>query len=474
LRAVLVAILVYHLVGRNWAAASVAGQGALVLLIPPAISRFSRWHVPRLLELAFVAGMFLQYGSESFKLFELLTYWDKIAHPAEILFATMVATFLLLGYRELHRLEIPDGLSAAGAMLFGMTLGSSFELIEFALDWFGNANLQKSNADTITDILTNDFGAIFGALAAFWLYRHRTDQHQRAEFGELAEWLTGRLARLFTRHGTLVGIVVALLFALIILAGWLVDRGPIPPPPSALGRAASWTFGPTQALDTSAQPLSGDWSFEARGVCRVNPDRPLPGSETMGLFELNPGASYGGENGFSAATQLLAERPPLGAGTAMDVGLAFGLRGPNDFYLARLSVIHDVLRLERYLHGRRRDVREVHLLSRGNEWHQLRLHQIGDQVSIYLDDRLRLQEAGLAEPNGGLALWARVTTAGCFSTAAVQPLPVIAAAWSGLVPGRFTWPERPAAQNAKSGASLGWRRAPSSATPWPGPSPGRW
>jgi hypothetical protein len=45
---------------------------------------------------------------------------------------------------RLYGLEIPDELSAAGAMLFAMTLGGSFELLEFALDWFGNTNLQKS------------------------------------------------------------------------------------------------------------------------------------------------------------------------------------------------------------------------------------------------------------------------------------------------------------------------------------------
>ena len=50
-----------------------------------------------------------------FKLFELLTYWDKVIHPAEIFLASGVATFLFLGYREIHELEIPDGLAAAGA-----------------------------------------------------------------------------------------------------------------------------------------------------------------------------------------------------------------------------------------------------------------------------------------------------------------------------------------------------------------------
>jgi len=175
--------------------------GLAVTLIPPLISRLSGWHVPRMLELTFVFGMFLQYVSESLKLFEIFTYWDKLVHPAEILLATGVATFLLLGYREIHNLDIPDGLAAAGAMMFGVVLGASWELVEFAFDWFGNANLQKSNADTMTDILTNDAGAIFGALFALWLYRHHADDNQRVEFGKIADWLTDRLAQLRAQRG---------------------------------------------------------------------------------------------------------------------------------------------------------------------------------------------------------------------------------------------------------------------------------
>jgi hypothetical protein len=100
LRAMMAMILAYHLVSRNWPGAIVAGQGLVVLMIPPAISHFGRRPVPAIVDLSFAAGVFLQYASESFKVFELLTYWDKIAHPGEILFASIVATMLLLGYRD--------------------------------------------------------------------------------------------------------------------------------------------------------------------------------------------------------------------------------------------------------------------------------------------------------------------------------------------------------------------------------------
>jgi len=170
LRSLLVICLVVQLVRGNTGGAIVAVEGLVISFVPLAISRFSGQHVPRLLDVTFVLAIALQFCSESLKLFELFTYWDKIVHTLEIFLASGVATYLLLGYRHIQKLKFPDGMAAFAAMLFGMSLGSFWELVEFSMDWFGNANLQKSNADTMTDILLNDAGAVFGTRLAFWLF----------------------------------------------------------------------------------------------------------------------------------------------------------------------------------------------------------------------------------------------------------------------------------------------------------------
>jgi hypothetical protein len=421
LRALLGAVSLYHLVHGNREGVVVTALGLVVAMVPPIISRYSHWHVPRLFEITFVAAMFLQYVSESFKLFEILSYWDKIVHSAEIFLAGALATYLLLGYREIHELEIPDGLAAAGAMLFGMALGAAWELLEFGLDWFGNANLQKSNADTLTDILTNDAGAIFGPLLAFWLYRHHATEQQRREFGEIAEWLTGRLARLFAEHGLRIGVIVGFAIATIIAAGWLMDRRSLPPGPTSESVPLSLDFTFSEIDTTAVTILAGDWRKEERGVCKINEAPVRPGSEQMGLLALAPDARFGASTGFEATTTYYAERPRFGDGTAMDTGLAFGVRDAENFYLMKASAIHDAYVLERYIHGRRRDLREERVRTRGNEWHELRLQVLHDTVTVFHDGRKVLDEGGLEQADGGLALWARVTTAGCFAEAAVRP-----------------------------------------------------
>jgi hypothetical protein len=418
----LLALTLWQLVTGNRDSAVVAGMGLAVTMIPVLITRFSGWRVPRNLELTFVFAMFLQYSSESLKLFELLTYWDKIVHPAEIFLATGVATFLLLGYRECRQLDIPDGLAAFGAMLFGMALGASWELVEFAFDWFGNANLQKSNADTLTDILTNDAGAIFGALYAFWLWRHHTSKLARAECGQIAEWLTGRLSQLLVRHGFLVGILVFLAFGAIIFAGWYMDRQHVPGPPAGTGHAAEWRFAAAESRPGDAQVLLGEWQPSDQGLCRADSERPRPGSEKMGLVALEAGQSFGAAGGFRLDGQYFLQRPPLGAGTAMDAGLVFGLRDPDNFYLLSVSAIHDTVALQRYLHGHKRWVREEHYLTRGDEAHALAVEVRGDRVAAIVDGTTLFDESGIVDTEGGIGLWARVSSRACFGEARVTPL----------------------------------------------------
>ncbi len=417
LRGLLLAVVGVQLANANRQGAAVAGEGFVLTLVPMLVTRLSGWHVPRMLEATYVLAVALQFVSESFKLFELLTYWDKLVHPGEIFLATGVATFLLLGYRDRHRLEMPDTMAATGALLFGITLGGLWEFVEFAADWFGNANLQKSNADTMTDLFTNDIGATFGMLLAFWLYVHRADEAQRTAVGAIAEWLTARVAHVLQRHGVTVGLAVAALAAAIMAAGWLVDRGPTPEPPPAMGESATWTFGPEASANAGA--LLGYWTGSERGVCRTNPDHPHPGSEEMGLLALAPGASYGAQSGFSLASRSLLERPPLGSGTAMAAGLAFGIRDPQNFYLLEVDATHDALRLERYVHGRQRDQRERRLRTRGDEWHDVQVDVRGPRARAVVDGQPVFEEGGLVETDGGIGLWARVTSAACFSEARV-------------------------------------------------------
>ena len=101
LRLGLLGTLAFQLITHNTAGAMVAAEGFLVSLLPIAIEKLSKTHVPRPLEFAFVLGMALQFFSESTKLFELFYYWDKIVHPTLVALTALIAVWLLLGVPQL-------------------------------------------------------------------------------------------------------------------------------------------------------------------------------------------------------------------------------------------------------------------------------------------------------------------------------------------------------------------------------------
>jgi hypothetical protein len=431
LRLLLVAVGAFEVIAQgNREGATVAAEGLLVTLVPLLIQRFGHVHVPRPLEFVYVLGMTLQFVSEGTKLFEVFYYWDKIVHPGLVALTALMAGWLLLGYRDVYACRLPTHLLALLGFLTGATIGAFWEFIEFSSDWFGNADLQKSNADTMTDMMANDIGAFVAILIGFRLYLHVFSANQREETGEVAHWLTSGLGKLLDRFGRPLGAVLALAVAAAIGAGVWIDRNP-PALASGLapGGSQSWTL----ASMSDVQSLAGDWVPDSRGTCRVNLEHPRPGSEKMGLLELGPGTIYGQDQAaFSVTAHYFEERPPKTEGSQMDAGIAFGIRDAQNFYLLEESALHDILRLDRYVHGKRRDVRETLVRTHGNEWHTLELTVQGNRVTAGLDGHAYYDVSGVADTTGGVGVWGRTAAATCFDTAQVLVGPAVTA---GSVPG---------------------------------------
>jgi hypothetical protein len=417
LRLALLATGAYQIVSGNTNGTLVAAEGLIVSLLPRLIERLSKAHVPRPLEFAFVLGMALQFISESTKLFELFTYWDKIVHPTLVALTAMIGGWLLLGYRDAFGKRIPIQLAGAFGLLLGASVGAFWEFVEFASDWFGDANLQKSNADTLTDIIANDLGAFVATVFGLWLYSHVLSPNQRREIGTIAGWLADGPERVFDRHGRVIGTVLAGVFAAILfLAQWIDRDSPALASGLPVGDSHAWNF--VSDPHGAAQVLAGDWVPDERGICRVNLEHPKPGSEQMGLLELAPSSVYG-DRPFRLQVRYFEERPPISAGTEMDAGVAFGIRDDKDFNLVEQSALHDVLRLDRYIHSKRRDMREKLLRTHGNEWHTLQVDVAGSTVIAWIDGETIFSVSDVPDIRGGIGIWARAAAATCFSEAEV-------------------------------------------------------
>ncbi|MDQ3809089.1 MAG: hypothetical protein M3336_02250, partial [Chloroflexota bacterium] len=340
--------------------------------------------------------------------------------PVLVALTAWLAVWLLCGFRDAYGKRLPVHFIAAFGLLLGMSVGAAWEYVEFLSDWFGDANLQKSNADTMTDLFANNTGAFIATLLSLRQYPRWLQASDRRQAGQLATWLAQGPSRLLDRQGALVGGLLALLFCGAVLGALAMDAG-VPPVAAGTVRGSDLAFRGLGETDPPTVVLAGDWTVEERGTCRLDPDRPPPGSERMGLLQIAPGLAYGLEGEpFRIEARVFEERPGQLEGTQMDAGLVFGLRGAGDFYLVELSALHDVLRLDHYVHNRRRDVRERLTRTRGNEWHTLHVQVERGGVVAGIDGRDVFSVAELPNVPGGVGLWARATAASCFGEATVR------------------------------------------------------
>jgi hypothetical protein len=78
-----------------------------------------------------------------------------------------------------------------------------------------------------------------------------------------------------------------------------------------------------------------------------------------------------------------------------------------------------VVRLDHYIHGKRRDLREKLFRTHGNEWHTLRVDVAGARVAASVDDQTVFSVDNVPDTAGGVGLWARAAAATCFSDAQI-------------------------------------------------------
>jgi hypothetical protein len=172
-------------------------------------------------------GVALPLLSTVLGLYDHVEHWGKAVHAVDGFCAAFMFGVLLLGWRELARVELADELAALLTMFFGIFFGVLWEIVEFIRDWVAYSDLQKSNTDTMTDFLCNDVAVVIAALLAMRVYCHGLGTGDRQSLGTTAEWLVDGPSRLLDRHGLAMTAFAVGLIAASIIALWFAGR-PIP------------------------------------------------------------------------------------------------------------------------------------------------------------------------------------------------------------------------------------------------------
>ncbi|MBV9170047.1 MAG: hypothetical protein JOZ81_08180 [Chloroflexi bacterium] len=232
LRAMIAAAACFALVQRQPLPA-LGGFAALAASFAPTlVSRGSRTAVPRLLELIWVLAATVPGVSTALMLYDHVTHWGKVVHGVQGFLGVACIALLLLGYREFRSVDLTDELVGLVSIFAGFAIGVGWEIIEFVVDWVAGASLQKSNSDTMTDLLVNNVGAVLAALLSVRVYTHWVRPDDKRDMGTIATWLVAGPSRLLDRHGHLMVFIAAAIIAAAIAILWFTGR-PVPGLPAS-------------------------------------------------------------------------------------------------------------------------------------------------------------------------------------------------------------------------------------------------
>jgi hypothetical protein len=227
LRAVLAASATYAVL-RGEKSGAAAPVVALVLTWAPAlVAARGRIRAPRLAESLWALAVALPAASDALGMYERVTYWGKLVHGLEGGLLAGIAALLLVGYADRAELGLSRQLAALAAVCVGITAGVVWEFVEFVIDWVTSGDLQKSNTDTMTDLLWSNLAALGGAVLAVRVYHHVWDDASRAAVGGLAECLFAPIGHFLNRHGKLAFLLMVLVIAASIAGLWFTGR-PVP------------------------------------------------------------------------------------------------------------------------------------------------------------------------------------------------------------------------------------------------------
>jgi hypothetical protein len=227
LRAVLAASATYA-VFRGEKSGLAAPLVALALTWAPAlIGARGGLRAPRVIETLWALALTIPAASDALGLYERVMYWGKLVHGIEGGLVAGIAALLLVGYADRAELGLPRQLAALAAVCVGITAGVVWEFVEFVIDWVRSGDLQKSNADTMTDLLWSNLGALGAAVLAIRVYHHVLDDRARTSVGAFGDCLFTPIGHFLDRHGKLAFLLMVLLIAASIAGLWFTGR-PVP------------------------------------------------------------------------------------------------------------------------------------------------------------------------------------------------------------------------------------------------------
>lgn len=188
---------IYLLLESQWLSLFVVSLLLTVLFIPIIFRNQLQVEIPAEFHLTAVLFTFAAlYLGEVQQFYQRVWWWDIALHASAGLLMGILGFLLIYILNESKRIDIhlAPGFIAFFAFTFAVTIGTVWEIFEFAMDHFFGLNMQKPMlgdtsglTDTMWDMIVNAIGAFLISLSGWWYLKYDKNYFVKEWIGKFIE-----------------------------------------------------------------------------------------------------------------------------------------------------------------------------------------------------------------------------------------------------------------------------------------------
>lgn len=172
---VLVLAIALALIEARWSLAFISAATLALSLAPILVQRRLGIRMP----VHFLAGTVVFvfatiFLGEAFDFYNRYWWWDVVLHAGSALGFGLAGFLFVFMLFEGDRYAAPAGAVASLGFCLALSIGTLWEVFEFAMDQIFGLNMQKSGLlDTMSDLIVDTIGAGVGAVAGYFYLKGR-------------------------------------------------------------------------------------------------------------------------------------------------------------------------------------------------------------------------------------------------------------------------------------------------------------
>ncbi len=200
IRVLLMVAVIMSIATHDWFNLFIAAMTFIFTFFPSFLARNNHIYLPPSFQITILLFIFASiYLGELNQYYEKFWWWDLMLHTYSGIilgFIGFLLTYVLNREKRINVILSPFYI-ALFSFTFAITVGTLWEIYEFAMDSLFGFNMQKCGlVDTMWDLIVDTLGALFASVIGYMYVRHQ----QESIFARLIQKFLNKNTRIFEKN----------------------------------------------------------------------------------------------------------------------------------------------------------------------------------------------------------------------------------------------------------------------------------